>query len=62
MKRTLRGGLVIGAASVIGLLGFAGVAQAHVTVNPNEAVQGGYTRITFRVPTESDTVSTTNSK
>jgi uncharacterized protein YcnI len=40
-------------------LGFAGVAQAHVTVNPREAVQGGYTRVAFRVPTESDTASTT---
>jgi uncharacterized protein YcnI len=59
MNRTLRGGLTIGAASLIGVLAAAGVAQAHVTVNPSEASQGGYTRIAFRVPTESDTASTT---
>ena len=59
MRRTLRAALAIGAATVIGILGFAGVAQAHVTVNPSDADQGGYTRIAFRVPTESDTASTT---
>lgn len=32
---------------------------AHVTVTPGEAVQGGYTALTFRVPTESDSASTT---
>jgi uncharacterized protein YcnI len=34
-------------------------AFAHVTVNPSEAAQGGYSRLTFRVPDESDTASTT---
>ncbi len=37
----------------------AGPAAAHVTVNPDAATQGGYTRVAFRVPTESDTASTT---
>ncbi len=32
---------------------------AHVTVNPREATQGGYTALGFRVPTESDSASTT---
>ncbi|WP_410813263.1 YcnI family protein [Micromonospora sp. 067-2] len=41
------------------VLGFAGPASAHVTVNPKEATQGGYARVAFRVPTESDTASTT---
>jgi uncharacterized protein YcnI len=59
MRRTLRAVLAISAATVVGVLGFAGVAQAHVTVNPNSATQGGYTRVAFRVPTESDTASTT---
>lgn len=36
----------------------AGVASAHVTVNPNEAAAGSYAKITFRVPTESATAST----
>jgi uncharacterized protein YcnI len=58
MSRILRGGLIIGAASLIGLVGFAGAAQAHVTVNPDEASQGEYSRVAFRVPTESDTLST----
>jgi uncharacterized protein YcnI len=59
MRRTLRAALTTGAATVVAVLGFAGVAQAHVTVNPSDAVQGGYTRVAFRVPTESDTASTT---
>lgn len=59
MNRTLRGGLLIGAASLIGVLATAGAAQAHVTIDPTQASQGGYTRIAFRVPTESDTASTT---
>jgi uncharacterized protein YcnI len=59
MRRTTRGALVVGAVSLLGVLATASAAQAHVTVNPNEASQGGYTRIAFRVPTESDTTSTT---
>jgi uncharacterized protein YcnI len=59
MRRILRAALAIGAVTVVGVLGFAGVAQAHVTVNPSDAAQGGYARIAFRVPTESDTASTT---
>lgn len=41
------------------VLGFAGPASAHVTVNPKEATQGSYGRFAFRVPNESDTASTT---
>ena len=37
-------------------------ALAHVTVNADDATQGSYTVITFRVPTESDTASTTGLK
>lgn len=33
-------------------------AFAHVTVDPNEATQGGYGTFTIRVPNESDTAST----
>nr|WP_254550247.1 YcnI family protein [Catellatospora tritici] len=47
------------AAAVLGLVAVAVPASAHVTVNPNTAVQGGYARLAFRVPTESDTDSTT---
>lgn len=51
--------MVAGVATAIAVLGVAGVASAHVTVNPKEAPQGGYTKIAFRVPDESDTASTT---
>ncbi|NES30916.1 DUF1775 domain-containing protein [Micromonospora terminaliae] len=40
------------------VLGLAGPASAHVTVNPKEATQGSYGRFAFRVPNESDTAST----
>lgn len=50
--------LVTGAV-LLAVLGFAAPAAAHVTVNPTEATQGGYARLAFRVPTESDTASTT---
>ncbi|OKI89275.1 YcnI family copper-binding membrane protein [Micromonospora sp. CB01531] len=47
------------AAVATAVLGLAGPASAHVTVNPKEATQGGYGRFAFRVPNESDTASTT---
>jgi len=37
----------------------AGVASAHVTVAAPGATQGGYSVLTFRVPTESETAGTT---
>jgi uncharacterized protein YcnI len=46
-------------AVLVGVFGFAAPAAAHVTVSPREATQGGYGRVAFRVPTESDTASTT---
>ncbi|WP_300681032.1 YcnI family protein [Nocardioides sp.] len=50
----------LAAASLTGALVLLGApAFAHVTVNPNTAQQGGYTKLTFRVPDESDTASTT---
>jgi uncharacterized protein YcnI len=36
----------------------AGTASAHVTVSGQDAAPGGYGKITFRVPNESDTAST----
>jgi uncharacterized protein YcnI len=50
--------LALGAVAAA-VLGFAAPASAHVTVNPQEATQGGYGRFAFRVPNESDTASTT---
>ncbi|MFI5890323.1 YcnI family protein [Actinoplanes sp. NPDC051513] len=58
--RTLIKRSVLVAAFAGGLtLALAAPASAHVTVNPNTATPGGYTKVTFRVPTESDTASTT---
>lgn len=46
------------AAVVVALVALAGPASAHVTVNPDTATQGGYAKLTFRVPTEVDDAST----
>jgi uncharacterized protein YcnI len=57
-RLALRVGTV--AATVLVSIGvFASAAAAHVTVNPNTAYKGGYTKLTFRVPTEKDNASTT---
>jgi len=42
-----------------GVLGTATPASAHITVDPKQAAPGEYARLSFRVPTESDTASTT---
>lgn len=52
-----RAALVLGAA-VAFLLAVAAPASAHVTVNPQEAEKGGFARLAFWVPNESDTAST----
>ncbi len=54
-------GVVLLAAltALAGLLAVgAGVASAHVTVSSADAVPGGYGKVTFRVPNESDAAST----
>jgi periplasmic copper chaperone A len=50
--------VVAGAAAAL-TLALAAPASAHVTVNPNTATQGGYTKVTFRVPNETDKTDTT---
>jgi uncharacterized protein len=50
---------VIVAGVAAALLAVAVPAYAHVTVNSPGATSGGYAVLTFRVPTESDTASTT---
>jgi uncharacterized protein YcnI len=59
MSRVVRMAAAAVGATVIGVLATATPASAHVTVNPREATQGGFARVAFRVPTESDTASTT---
>ena len=49
----------ISAASALVLVGVANSASAHVTVSSPDAKPGGYAKLVFRVPSESDTASTT---
>lgn len=52
---------VVLAATTVALVASAGVAStasAHVTVSSTDAAPGGYGKLTFRVPNESDTAST----
>jgi uncharacterized protein YcnI len=45
-------------AALAAVLGSAGLASAHVTVSSPDAAAGGYGKVVFRVPNESDTAST----
>jgi len=58
MNRTLAVPAVA-ALTLTATFALAGAASAHVTVNPDTATGGSYAKLTFRVPTESDTASTT---
>lgn len=50
---------ILAAALAIGLvLAGGGVASAHVSVSSSDAAPGGFGKMTFRVPNESDTAST----
>ncbi|BBY65576.1 YcnI family copper-binding membrane protein [Mycolicibacterium helvum] len=51
---------IIGAAVTAAGIGLAAPAYAHVEVSGTDATQGGYGVLTFRVPSESDTASTTD--
>lgn len=50
--------LIPAAGSLLLLLPLAGTAAAHVTVQGPGATQGGFTKLTFRVPTEKDVPTT----
>jgi periplasmic copper chaperone A len=50
---------VLLATAAVSLLAAASAAEAHVTVNPNSVSQGGYTKVSFRVPNEEANASTT---
>jgi periplasmic copper chaperone A len=54
----LRAGAIV-AASALVAIGAASSASAHVTVSSPDAKPGGYAKLVFRVPTESDNTSTT---
>lgn len=58
MRRFLaRAGAVLAVAAAV-VFGVTAPASAHVTVNPQTATQGGYTKLTFRVPNEKADAST----
>jgi len=57
--RTLRRAVALTAATAVGVISVAGPALAHVTVNPGTAEQGGWTKVSFRVPNEQANASTT---
>ncbi|MEE2058105.1 YcnI family copper-binding membrane protein [Rhodococcus artemisiae] len=58
MKNITRALVGSGATAAL-LLAGSGIAAAHVTVVAPGAEQGGYSVLTFRVPTESETAGTT---
>src|SRR3954468_14597415 len=49
---------VVAATAATVVLASAGLASAHVSVSSPDASAGGYGKVTFRVPNESDTAST----
>jgi len=51
--------VAVGAAAVALTVAVPLAAQAHVHVDPGQASAGSYAVLTFRVPTESATASTT---
>ena len=52
----------IGAATAALMTVGLGAASAHVTVTPDATEEGGFTQLTFRVPSESKTATTTKIK
>lgn len=58
-RSPLRRAAVVAATAGALLVAIAAPAAAHVTVNPDSATQGGFTKVSFRVPNEMDTANTT---
>jgi uncharacterized protein YcnI len=56
---TMRRLLIVGAAVVGGVLGITGTAAAHVVTTPPTATQGSVAEVSFQVPDEEDTATTT---
>jgi uncharacterized protein YcnI len=56
---TMRRLVIVGAAVAGGLLGITGTAAAHVVTTPGSATQGSVASISFQVPDEEDTATTT---
>jgi uncharacterized protein YcnI len=58
VHRTARTATALAGTVALLLLPLAGAASAHVTVQGPGATQGGFTKLTFRVPTEKDVPTT----
>jgi periplasmic copper chaperone A len=58
LPRALERSVVLVLATLTALAALAGVASAHVTVSSPDAAPGGFGKLVFRVPNESDTAST----
>jgi periplasmic copper chaperone A len=58
-KKLVLRAAAIAAATALVLVGGVNSASAHVTVSSPDAKPGGYAKLVFRVPTESDTATTT---
>jgi uncharacterized protein YcnI len=54
--------VAVGAATAALMTFGLGAASAHVTVTPDATDEGGFTQLTFRVPSESKTAATTKIK
>lgn len=59
VKTGVRRTAVLLTTAAASLVAAAAVAQAHVTVNPGTAAQGSYTKVSFRVPNETESASVT---
>ncbi|KZF04050.1 nuclear export factor GLE1 [Rhodococcus sp. EPR-157] len=62
MNSFIRRASFIAGTTTLALVFGAGAASAHVSVYAPGAEQGGYSVLTFRVPTESDTAATSSVK
>jgi uncharacterized protein YcnI len=58
VSRSLARAAAVLVAALVTLLALATAAAAHVTVSSSDAAPGGFGKLTFRVPNESDTAST----
>jgi len=58
MATPVRRAMAILTLTAVGLLACAGIASAHVSVNPSEVAAGSFSKLTFRVPNESPTAGT----
>jgi uncharacterized protein YcnI len=59
VSRLLSRAAAVLVAALAAVLALATAASAHVGVSSDDATPGGFGKVTFRVPNESDSASTT---